>query len=459
MQVLAGCVYRRRVAIATPLLLFTILIAIAGVGRAATNLLTYPQVRFAVISDLHVFDVKLGHEGPAFEQYMDSDRKLLLESVELLEAAVSRLRSEDIGFVVVCGDLTKDGERINHDRCAGILSQLIESGKDVYVVPGNHDIMNPHAVSFTSTGAERVPSVTPSEFVEIYSEMGYGQAIRRDTASLSYVVEPVPGLWLVAMDSARYRDNESKGHPVVDGRFSEETLRWLDDIMGEAAVLGKALLGVMHHGVIEHYTGQEKSYGAFLVDDWPMIGERFAAAGMRVVFTGHFHSQDIVKRTYSTKIGGERRTVFMFDVETGSLVTYPCPYRIIEITSDQIMRIRSEVIDAIPSHPQGFREYAREFAHEGIATIAFQTLRKYWVSADSANIIAPQVADAVIAHYVGDEAAPNVPIDTSGAGLWAKLIVWLQRGLIRGLWNDPVPPDNNVDLDLLTGDWSQWTQD
>lgn len=453
MRVLAGCVHRRRVAIATSLLLLAVLVTMAGVGLAATSLPAYPQVRFAVISDVHVFDVALGYEGPAFEQYMNFDRKLLLESVELLEAAVTRLCEEDISFVVVCGDLTKDGERLNHERCAGILSQLIESGKMVFVVPGNHDIMNPHAVSFTSTGTERVPSITASEFAEIYSGMGYGQAIRRDTASLSYVAEPVPGLWLVAMDSARYRDNEPNGHPLVDGRFSEQTLRWLDGIMSEAATLNKALLGVMHHGIIEHYSGQAKSYGAFLVDDWQMIGERFAAAGMRVVFTGHFHAQDIVKKTYSTKIGGEKRTVFMFDVETGSLVTYPNPYRIIEITSDQVMRIRSGVIDSIPSYPQGFREYAREFAHEGIEMIAYQTLRKYWVSSDSAGILAPQVADAVTAHYAGDEVAPRVLIDTSGAGLWAKLIVWLQRGLIKGLWNDPVPPDNNVDIDLRTGDW------
>ena len=200
--------------------------------------------------------------------------------------------------------------------------------------------------------------------------MGYGEAIRRDSASLSYVVEPLPGLWIVAMDACRYRDNRADRPPVVDGRFPEETFRWLDGILNEAVSLGKAVIGVMHHGVIEHYKGQEKYYGEYLVDDWPMIAERLAAGGMKVVFTGHFHSQDIVKKTFTTRVGGQRRTVFIFDVETGSLVTFPCAYRIVEITEDQTMRIRSRFIDSIPSCPEGFQEYARSYVHSGIAGIA-----------------------------------------------------------------------------------------
>ena len=45
----------------------------------------YPDVSFAVISDLHVYDHSLGITGAAFEKAMSSDRKLLPESIELLE--------------------------------------------------------------------------------------------------------------------------------------------------------------------------------------------------------------------------------------------------------------------------------------------------------------------------------------------------------------------------------------
>ena len=173
--------------------------------------------------------------------------------------------------------------------------------------------------------------------------------------------------------------------------------------MNEAVSLGKAVIGVMHHGVIEHYKGQEKYYGEYLVDDWPMIAERLAAGGMKVVFTGHFHSQDIVKKTFTTRVGGQRRTVFIFDVETGSLVTFPCAYRIVEITEDQTMRIRSRFIDSIPSCPEGFQE-CRSYVHSGIAGIASRTLTGLG-RRDSAQILAPQVADAILAHYRRREAA------------------------------------------------------
>ena len=371
-----------------------IILVFASVLCLAADQPAYPSARFAVISDLHIFDTSLGAEGPLFEQYISSDRKLLIESIEILEAAVERLKKEDLDFVIVSGDLTKDGEKLNHERCASILSTLIDEGTKVYVVPGNHDILNSHAVMFQHDGAQPVPTATPEEFEEIYRELGYGEAIRRDSASLSYVVEPLPGLWIVAMDACRYRDNKAGKPPVVDGRFPEETLRWLDQVLNEAVSSGKAVLGVMHHGVLEHYKGQEKFYGDYLVDDWPMIAERLAAGGVRVVFTGHYHSQDIVKRAFNTRIGGERRTVFIFDVETGSMVTYPCAYRIIEITEDQAMRIRSRFIDAIPSRPEGFHEYARDYVHSGIAGIAERTLTGYRVSEESAQNLAPQVANA-----------------------------------------------------------------
>ena len=218
MDMRGGLAERSRLAGLRLLVLVAVLISTAVVGSAADQP-TYPPAQFAVISDLHIFDTSLGSEGPLFEEYLNSDRKLLIESIEILEAVVERLRTEDLDFVIVSGDLTKDGELLNHQRCASILSALLEDGTKVYVVPGNHDILNGHAVMFEQDTTQPVPTVTPAEFAEIYKEMGYGEAIRRDSASLSYVVEPLPGLWIVAMDACRYRDNRADRPPVVDGRF------------------------------------------------------------------------------------------------------------------------------------------------------------------------------------------------------------------------------------------------
>ncbi|MDR2542720.1 MAG: hypothetical protein LBC80_04630, partial [Treponema sp.] len=49
----------------------------------------YPDVFFAVISDLHVYSAELGSSGAAFEKVMLSDRKLLLDSIDLLDFAIT----------------------------------------------------------------------------------------------------------------------------------------------------------------------------------------------------------------------------------------------------------------------------------------------------------------------------------------------------------------------------------
>jgi 3',5'-cyclic AMP phosphodiesterase CpdA len=117
----------------------------------------YPSARFAVFSDPHLYYADLGIEGAAFQRDMDSDRKLLPESREILSAAIGRVAASGAVFLLVPGDLTKDGERQDHLLMAEQLSALSRSGVRVYVVPGNHDILNPRAMRYSGSGKTRVP--------------------------------------------------------------------------------------------------------------------------------------------------------------------------------------------------------------------------------------------------------------------------------------------------------------
>ncbi len=85
----------------------------------------------------------------------------------------------------------------------------------------------------------------------------------------------------------------------------------------------------MHHGVVPHTGIQPDLFSEYLVDDYENVMNKFSAAGMNIVFTGHFHSQD----TASKEAEGGR----FYDVETGSLVTYPCPKRF--VTLDGKMKV------------------------------------------------------------------------------------------------------------------------
>lgn len=401
----------------------------------------YPAARFVVLSDPHYYHPGLGTSGPAFEKYIADDRKMLAKSDEILDSAINRVRRENADFILVCGDLTKDGEKINHLRFAGKMRELLAAAP-VYVVPGNHDVANGVARRYTKTGSEPVATVSPGEFRQIYADFGYGEALYADDASLSYVVEPAPGLWVLALDSCLWRENEPGKKPVTDGRFSDQTLGWIEEMLIRAKRRQKAVIALMHHGLIEHYPANEKYYGEYVVDNSEAVSGLLAAYGVRLVFTGHFHAQDITVKQ------AKQPSARVYDVETGSLVTWPCPYRIVEISGQGACTIESRFIDAVASMPGGFPAYARQFAFRGTVGLANDALEKYRVSEKGQEILAPQIAEAYLAHLAGDENRPEEVIDPEGSGLMGRIVVFFQEDLVEGWWTDLAPPDNRLAIDL-----------
>ena len=398
----------------------------------------YPKARFAVISDLHYYDSSLGTTGKAFEAVMDLDRKLLPESQELLIAAIDAIGRTDAQFVLIPGDLTKDGELVNHLYVAAALRKLTDKGKRVFVVPGNHDINNPVAQRFEGDKAESVPTIAAKDFAEIYSAYGYAKAVKRDSASLSYVAEPVPGLWLLAIDACRYDENAGKPEPVVAGRVRPETMTWIGTILKEAEDSQKSVVAMMHHGVLEHFVGQKGQFPEYVVEDNMKLAELLAKNGCRVTFTGHFHSQDIT----TAQVAG---TTFS-DVETGSLVTYPNPWRLVDLSASGL-QITSSNITSIPSRPD-LAKYSREYVLEGLQRATEVTLRKYKVGLPSVALMAPQIAERFLLNYQGDEPKGTKAINTKGVSLWGKIVSWLNGKLMRGVSNDLAPADLNVTLAL-----------
>ena len=409
----------------------------------------YPQVNFAVMTDLHTYDPDLGTEGKAFENYVAGDYKLTRESAEILQTAIGKINSENVSFVLVPGDLTDHGDRATHELVAQYLKQLQASGKKVYVIPGNHDIDNPNAVSYSGNFIQRVPNITAEEFEQIYADFGYKDALYRDPASLSYVAEPQEGLWLLALDSCRYKDKLGETETLTGGRFSPQTLGWIEDMLIKAAQANKAVIAMEHHPVTEHFDGMATYFPQYVIENYQAVSRLLAAYNVRLVFTGHFHAQDITERTWPDI------NKFLFDVETGSLVTYPCPYRVVNIDGSQKADIRSMRIQSIASHPQDFQGYAEAQLENGVTATAENMIASYGVDGPEAQKLAAQVAQAAVAHLAGDEKPPagQEAIQENGLSLRAWIGVELNKGLIDSLWRDLPPPDNNVTLDLKTGGW------
>jgi 3',5'-cyclic AMP phosphodiesterase CpdA len=408
----------------------------------------YRDMRFAVLSDLHYFSPELLIEGDAFQEYLDHDRKMLKEGPETLDAALDEIKRIDLDFVIICGDLTKDGEDASHRQVAEKLKNLQETGTPVFVVPGNHDINNCESHRYNGNAVEPVPSVSPEEFAHIYRACGYGAALHKDPDSLSIIVEPVEGLWLFALDSCRYRENLENQHPLTDGAFSPASLLWIEEKLIEAIQNEKAVIGFMHHGVLEHYSSNEEHYGDYLLDDFPYVSEMMAAYGMRFIFTGHYHAQDItLARWPESGIGNH----FLLDIETGSLVTYPVPWRLVQI-KDQKMSVASYRIKSIDSHPYDFQNFAEQFLRQGTILLANEALTGYGVTEDDQKLLSPQIATAYIAHVQGDEIAPDPLLDLNGLSALGRLVINVQGSLIEGWYNDLQPADNEVVIAMDQGE-------
>ncbi len=405
------------------------------------NAVKYPDVRFAVLSDIHYYDSTLGTEGQAFEAYLKSDRKLLKESGTLINLAIKKIVDSNVEFVLVTGDLTKDGELVCHQKVAELLSQLTEKGIRVYVIPGNHDVNNPGAFRYEADQKLPVPSVSHAEFADIYHAHGYEDALYKDTNSLSYVSALHDSLWLLAIDSCRSGENKPGETEIVGGKLDEKQEKWIEEMLVLASREKKAVIVTAHHGINEHFKGQKRFHNSFVIDNHNYIGKLLASWNVKVAFTGHYHAQDITLANYD-EYG------FLYDIETGSLVTPPCSIRFCTIENNQ-MTVQSEYLADLLQPGTDFSTEAEGFVFESVAQEARKILKKFFVSQTDADYIANYAASAFVAHYRGDEdISLKPPFDIKKLSLWSRFVYSQLDYVVDGLWDDIQPADNEAVLNL-----------
>jgi len=403
------------------------------------------HLKIAVMSDIHYLDPSLmkngAANGVAFQTYLNYDPKLLEFSDPIFREASYQIVAARPDILLIPGDLTKDGEKVCHKTMARLLKQISDQGIKIFVIPGNHDVNNPEAVAYNGNNSTPVPSISSSDFADIYADFGYKNAISRDPNSLSYVCQPFNNVWILGIDDCKYYLNVAGGLETVSGVIKDKTMEWIQGRLAEAKIKNITVLAMMHHGLVEHYAGQESIDQGYVTDNWQTNADALITAGLRVIFTGHYHANDITLRS---KVNNT-----IFDIETGSLVTPPSPFRMITMDSNYITIDTRHItsIHAVFPLNLNFVTYSKKFISghlDGIFTYMLSS-PPYNVPSNYVSQMAPLFRNAFMAHYAGDEhITPLEQLKDDWVGLLSP-----QLGMIlQSLWTDLNPSDNHLILEM-----------
>lgn len=290
------------------------------------------KARFAVIADTHYFSPTLTDAGRAYELRSDSDQKCLLESGAIIDSAFKKLAlDETIDSVLICGDLTCDGETASHNEMLEKLDFLSQF-KKVYVITSTHDwASDENARAFFSNEEQKITDVAKiDELPEMYARFGLNDAIARydiENGLCSYVVKLCDGFRLFAL-------NDDQNGAGKSG-YSEEHMKWIINQLDEAKKAGDRVVAMQHHVVLQHYTPLLTG-GGICCGDRDKVAESFAENGVELLFVGHSHMHNI---TEYKSAGGKK----LVQVNVGSLVGYPAPMVKVNI-DDEYTSVHTEYV-------------------------------------------------------------------------------------------------------------------
>ncbi|MDU1906128.1 MAG: metallophosphoesterase [Dysgonomonas sp.] len=356
---------------------------------------TPPSVlKMGIFSDPHYLSEQLMDKGIAIENYDKISGKAVREVPFVLQQVIDDYLTNDIEILLIPGDITKDGEKQSHMDFVKKLQPLLQKGVKVFVIPGNHDINIPKSLGYKGESTYPTENITPNEFADIYADCGYKDALKRDSASLSYIAELNDNTWLLAIDVSRYQEYTTRS--ISGGRLLPATEQWIKEVMEDARLANKQVIGMMHHGLVEHIMMQSSFFPEYIVEDWQRIASLFADLGVKAVFTGHFHANDITE--FTSQSGNK-----IYDIETGSLSAYPFPYRYIEMNPDGL-KITTKNITSTPSSPH-LAEENKILMQEKARQIAKQKIhaRGMNLPENTLSLITDIISQVFVMHLEGDE--------------------------------------------------------
>ena len=272
-------------------------------------------------------------------------------------------------FVLITGDLATHGRDYvsEHEAVAAKFRKFEkETGKQVYVINGNHD------------NAKDMP-VDHKKFTEIYHEFGYDEALSTDEGTCSYSANLNDEYTLVALDTCdeRYRVVPNNDIKRMD---------WAVKQIKAAKKQGKKVIMIMHHNLLEHNPFQKLNEKNYVVNTPYSFAGLLADLGVKLVFSGHTHCNNV--KSYTSFLGNT-----IYDFSMSSLGNFPAEYKYFNVTDSKISyetkKINHIDADKLAEVCKGFSNEALEMMKNNLQTYTWSmSYREY--SEDLRENISPE---------------------------------------------------------------------
>jgi hypothetical protein len=351
--------------------------------------------------------------------------------------ALDDIAKKGIKIVAMPGDFSDDGQAYNIRGLHKILDQYRKNyGIDFYITTGNHDPVGPFrqdAGKDDFLGQDGNPmgiyskenigkiskkiitkDISESGYLEILDELkdfgfypkkenvfwstpfdsgffknySYEKALQNADYSkrmyevekgfsvpdLSYVVEPVKGVWMIAIDGNTYIPKNINENPKNASNYKgasigynnvlknkKHLIEWVRKIMQEAKINGKTVIAFTHYPMIDFNDGATSEIKNLLGEKkWQLervpdeeVAKAFAEAGLQVHFAGHMHINDTGIRKLGDKM--------LVNVQVPSLAAYLPAYKILTIKSSGKLEVQTEVLNDVPNFDELFTLYEKEY--------------------------------------------------------------------------------------------------
>jgi len=230
------------------------------------------------------------------------------------------------------------------------------------------------ATPFSTYTSENYTSAKAEEGAKLKNRV-YEVAPGYEVPDVSYVAEPIEGLWLMAIDGNVYipkknasTERDSKNYGEASTGYNnvlsnkKHLIKWVENISAEAKRKGKTLVAFSHFPMIDFNDDASAEIKELLgPNKWQLnrvpveeVAQVFADAGLKIHFGGHMHIND-------TGICKTAKGNTLVNIQTPSLAAYIPAYKLLTFKKDNVIDIQTITIDEVPRYNELFDLYRTEY--------------------------------------------------------------------------------------------------